>query len=158
MSLLALEGLLVDRLREVFDESVSVLTANDLAGVTAQSQHVPAVYVLYDGSSQEQASDKAPAIPTEQPMIQRWTIFVATRNVKQRMGSAEDSRSEASGYLDTVISALLGWLPGPQYRRLRMASSQRPTYGPGNIAYFPLTFTTRLVLKGEPINQRGFNS
>lgn len=146
--MLDLEPLLIARLTGTMPEDVKVLTANDLVGVREQSQHAPAVHVLYESTRAQPANDKAPSLPTQQAVEQTWAVVAVIRNSASQL-SAKDARSNASVLTGQIICALLGWRPGNAYSRLRLTTAPRPDYGPGGVVYFPLLFTTRFVLSGD---------
>ena len=136
-ALLALEPLIVARLKEKLPADIQVLTAPDLAGPEGKGRHVPAVYVVYGGYR----------VPSDQQsfttIVESWLTWCAVRNVHQiRQGA--DARSLASEMQDGVRLALSRWRPAG-YKPLSLASAPRPYWAAGT-AYFPLAWDAPFTL------------
>lgn len=140
------EPQLVARLQAKLDASITVLSARDLVGVKETLQVAPAVQV-YGGDY----TPMEPA-PTGQSCIvtQTWLCVAVVRNsTDQKTGAA--ARQNAGGICDAVLTALLGWpLTAPASERLRLSPAPAPAWTPGGFGYYPLAFTRRFAVIGDP--------
>lgn len=148
MSLLALEPLLVARLRDQVPQvGGAVLSAADLATVQEQAQPAPAVHVLYEGFRVIETQLDGARMRVEE----RWSTWVVVRNVAQ-LDQAGAQRADAAPIVAAVVTALSGWKPpgdAPRFiRALRLEPGGRAMYSQG-FAYFPLLWSTELTLRGS---------
>lgn len=144
--LLALEPLLIERLgASVQVPRLKVLGAADLEGVEEQSQHTPALHVLYRGY--RPTTEKGNGVI--QQIEQTWLVVVVVRNVRDAHSGA-GVRAAAGPIMHAVCAALLGWpRQHADFSPLRLASAPAAWFGKG-VGYFPLAFTTNLHARGEP--------
>lgn len=151
---LALEQPLLDRLLEKvrFDDRPVDTIAVRQVKVDAANEpvlRVPALLVSYDGyRSMESSAAKA-------TIRQIWSITSVIANLRDtaRLGGRED----ASFLIDQVIEAILGWVPpindGRAWKSFQLADPvYRVGYGARN-SYFPLSFTTERVVKGDRLQR-----
>lgn len=143
--MLSIEPLIVTRLEErltTLTPQPKVLTAPDLAGIAEEQQVTPAVHVVYGGM--RIAQDQAEGAIVE--LEQTWFTIVTVRNVRDvRSGSA--NRVDAGPILGAVFTALTGWRPAQNTRRLHPANAPRPGYSKG-YGYYPLAWTLRMQIRG----------
>lgn len=145
MAWLDLETRLIERLRGKLAAKIHVLAVRDLAGVVESQQQVPAVWVTY--SSYTPADEHANG--AVQNVELTWTVVVAVRNSRSSKASVA-SQGEAGPIMDAVLAALLGWRPGAPYSALRLTSPvARAEWNRDGFGYHPLSFTTRLAVRGE---------
>lgn len=97
---LAVEPLLIARLRAVLPQEVYVLAAADLAQVAAGHQPTPAVHVLYGGYRVADSRTGAMAV-----IEQRWITVVVARNLRDIEGG-HDARQDAGPLAAQVMDAL----------------------------------------------------
>ncbi|MDH5786402.1 MAG: DUF1834 family protein [Chromatiales bacterium] len=138
------EQLIVARLEQMLAKltpTPSVLTAPDLAGVTEAQQNAPAVYVIYGGLNISQ--DEADGTIVEIQLT--WHTVVVTRNVRS-LKSGDGVRADAGPILNAVFTALTGWKPGADIRRLKPVNPPRPGYIKG-YGYFPLSWSQRMQMR-----------
>jgi hypothetical protein len=138
MNLLALEPLLVARLKAELPSTIKVLTLPDIKAATDGTRPVPAVDVIYGGYTVEE--DKGGMIK----LTLKWLTMVAVRNLKEvREGAG--ARDEAGPLTDTVFEALHRWKPPLEgYGTLRLANPIPPIYVLGTL-HFPLVWTVTLT-------------
>lgn len=140
---LALEQILIDRLREVLPPNVHVLSAADLAAATEATQPTPAVHVLY---RTYRRGNPKPAGRVE--TVQDWLTVVAVRNLRS-LGNGEQARDEAGPLLAQVIDALDRYQPGAGYGSLALADAPPAGYRAGH-GYFPLGWRVSMKLTARP--------
>lgn len=147
-SYLAAEALIVarlqERVRDVYEPRLHVLTAASVQATREGEQPTPAVQVVYYGDSRVQAQAQG----ARSQVQQTWLAVVCVRNVAEvrRGGPAR----EDAGLLGVhVCRALMGWAPGDGagYSRLEQVQSPyRATYTAGRL-YLPLAFTLGFELR-----------
>ncbi|MCK9988677.1 MAG: hypothetical protein AzoDbin1_05149 [Azoarcus sp.] len=131
---LALEPLLVARLRAALPPEVSVLTATDLATVAEGTQPVPAVHVLYRGYVPARPGEAA---ATWESLDQYWLTVVAVSNASNVI-AGDAARAAAGPLMGAVIAALGGYVPDlPGFKSLRLTDAPEAGYRSG-FGYFPL--------------------
>ncbi|MEZ7896019.1 MAG: hypothetical protein QMB75_09065 [Thauera sp.] len=145
---MALEPLLLDRLRAALPAHVHVLAARDLAGLTEGTQLTPAVHVLY----RDYRPGRAPASGWEE-LDQLWLTVIAVRNVST-LSTNEAVRADAGPLMGAVIGALGGWRPDLRgYKPLSLDGAPAAGYRAG-FGYFPLGWRApmrvRAACTGEP--------
>lgn len=145
MNIAAIEAALIARLKVTVPDARAVYSADDLAGVEAQSQTTPALHVMFgklaviDGATDGSAAQ----------IVQTWYVVAVTRNAVVGVGKAAARARQNSGALaDAVAAALMGWRPpvsgcGP----LRLTNPPAPVFE-GGYGYFPLAFNVEVVTKG----------
>jgi len=131
---LALEPLLVARLRAALPASVAVLTAADLGAVAEGTQPTPAVHVLYRGYAPARAGETA---AMWEALDQYWLTVVAVRNASSVV-TGDAARADAGPLMAAVIAALGGYVPDLYgFKSLRLAEAPEAGYRAG-FGYFPL--------------------
>lgn len=145
MNYLALEPLIIDRLKTEVPTLRAVLSADALADLAEGVQTTPAAYVLYDGDDVPSADGKRAGDGARQLVSQRWLVVLAVRNAR----GGSDAREDAGPLLTQILAALAGYHPQPAppsqvYRPLKRAQAPRPGYHAG-YGYFPLLFTTEVL-------------
>ncbi len=139
---LALEGLIVARLKSALPSTVRVLSAADMAGITESSQPTPAVHVLYRGYRVRDSEVLAFA-----SIEQTWLTVIAVRNVTD-LTSGTDARQSAGPLAADVIDALyqyrFGELSGA--RPLRITQAPEAGYRAGYF-YLPLGWICPITFK-----------
>jgi len=138
------EAALIAHIGDTVGSLKKVLGAADLAGVQERQQVTPAVHVIYQGDDVPTGQHDRGYFGSPQVVHQRWLVAVAVRNVRGiREGTA--MREEAGPILAQVITALEAWQPPAPWRPMKRAPSPPPWYSNG-FGYFPLLFTTEVVL------------
>lgn len=141
MGPLDLESALIDQLKAVLPEAVSVRRMRDLANVESTLIPAPAVYVIYAGGAVlESRKVDAAAARVEN----RWVIAAVVRS----MASAAESSAIAAlaPIAQDILTALMGWQPPGAAKPLSLAGLPVPGYGNGYL-WLPLEFATELVLR-----------
>lgn len=140
------EPQLIARLQAKLDASISVLSARDLVGVKELAQAAPAVQV-YGGDYRLLQTAHSGQAAT---VAQTWMCVVVVRNsATQQSGSG--ARADAGAICDAVLGALLGWpLTATPDQRLALADAPAPMWTPGGFGYYPLAFTRRMGIVGNP--------
>lgn len=133
---LALEPLIVDRLKARCPAARAVLSVDDLADVAERSQTAPALHVVYGGFRVSGGADSARSAVTEQ----RWLVVVVTRCSAQRGAAPAETRARSGVLAREALAALMGWRPVPGMRPLALATPPNPIFSKG-MAYIPLAFT-----------------
>lgn len=145
MNFLALEPLLIVRLRSRIPAARAVLSAADLADVRQATQVTPALHVLYGGYRPVEAAGRGAVVR----LVQTWYVVAVVRNVAQG-DAAQRVREDACALLDPVLAALIGWAPehgGAHIGPLQLVAAPAPLIEAG-YGYFPLAFTAELHLQG----------
>jgi hypothetical protein len=140
MNLLALEGLIVERLRARLPADILVLAAASVdEAITAGSSHPSAaVYVFYAGGNvSESSANGRTAIIT-----QEWSVLVVARNMQEQRSGAI-ARASAGALADQVLDALMGWRPEGA-GALALSALPDPGYITG-YQWVPLQFSTTLM-------------
>lgn len=140
---LALEQILVERLRAALPPHVYVLSAADLAAVSEATQSTPAVHVLYRGYRR---GEPKPAMRVE--VVQDWLTVVAVRNVRN-VASGTQVRDAAGPLLTQVVDALDRYQPGAGFGSLTLADAPAAGYSAGH-GYFPLGWRVSVKLTARP--------
>lgn len=142
---LALEPLIVARLKSVLPADVHVLSAADLAGVAESAQPTPAVHVLYRGYRVRDAD-----VPAFASIEQTWLTVIAARNLTD-LASGSDARQAAGPLAADVIDALyqhrFSELSGA--RPLRITQAPEAGYRAGYF-YLPLGWICPITFKPAP--------
>lgn len=140
---LALEPLLIARLKAEVPGFRDVLCAADLASIQESSQSTPAAHVVLD-------SDGFPDTESGKKMTrieQVWVVMVTVRNVRDTLGGA-DTRKDAGPLIKAVHKALSGWHPSPEDKPLVRV---KPPYKSGfnaGFGYFPMAFRFTFYAEG----------
>lgn len=140
---LALEPLLIARLKEQVTGFRDVLGMADLAAMQEASQITPAAHVIYQGDTFP-AKDGGGKHSTL--VEQTWLVVVAVRNVRDTIGGAA-ARVEAGELITQTLKALSNWRPEPELRPLVLVNPPKPGFNAG-FAYFPLAFKFVFYAKG----------
>lgn len=141
---LALEGLLIERLKSAVPEFRGVLGMADLAAMQESSQVTPSAHVIYQGDTVPSGNSAGQG--SAQVVVQTWLVVVAVRSARDTRGGS-GAREEAGALMTRVIQALSGWMPGPEFRPMQRVNAPRPGFNAG-FGYFPLAFETRFVTNG----------
>lgn len=140
---LALEQILIERLRALLPAHVHVLSAADLAAVTEATQSTPAVHVLY--------RNYRPGTPKPAGRVettQDWLTVVAVRNLRS-LASGDQVRDAAGPLLAQVVDALDRYQPGAGFGSLALADAPPAGYSAGH-GYFPLGWRVSVKLTARP--------
>lgn len=140
---LAMEQILIDRLRAVLPAQVHVLSAADLATVTESAQLTPAVHVLYRGYRRGKPT---PSMWVE--ISQQWMTVVAVRNVRD-VATGSAARLEAGPLITQVIAALDRYQPGGECQSLHLDDAPSAGYRAG-YGYFPLGWRVDMKIRALP--------
>lgn len=135
---LALEPLLIARLRAEVTGVKAVQGAADLASVSAKQQVTPAVYVIYLGDN------VGPNAGAAHVVSQTWAV-VPTVYYADANGTGEGARRLAGPLIGQCIAALAGWTPRIDIKPLARVQSSTPAEYADNFGYFPLLFVGSFV-------------
>ena len=135
---LALEPLLIERIRAEVTGLKVVQGVADLASVAAKQQVTPAVYVVYLGDLIGQAAGNA------QPVDQIWAV-VPTVYYADPNSTGEGARRIAGPLIGRTIAALANWKPRLDMKPLRRLQSNTPAEYADNYGYFPLLFVSGFI-------------
>lgn len=135
---LALEPLLVERIRAEVSGLKTVQGVADLASLSPRQQVTPAVYVIYLGDAVGQSAGNA------QPVDQIWAV-VPTVYYADAAGTGEGARRIAGPLIGRVLAALTNWTPRIDMKPLRRVQSNTPAEYADNYGYFPLLFSTGFI-------------
>ena len=138
---LALEPLLIARLKAEVADFRAVLGMADLASMQEAGQTTPAAHVIYQGDTLPGGDSRA-GQGAVQMVVQTWLVVVAVRNVRDTVGGGA-AREEAGLLITLTLKALSGWA-APGYRPLVRVNAPRPGFNAG-YAYFPLAFEARMI-------------
>ncbi|MDP2783300.1 MAG: hypothetical protein Q8O38_01710 [Sulfurimicrobium sp.] len=141
---LALEPLLIERLKSAVPEFRDVIGMADLAAMQESSQVTPAAHVIYQGDTLPSGNSAGQG--STQMVVQTWWVVVAVRSARDTRGGS-GAREEAGTLLGGVIQALSGWNPGNGFQPLQRVNTIKPGFNAG-FGYFPLAFETRFVTNG----------
>jgi len=144
---LALEPLLIDRLKSAVPEFRAVPGMADLAAMQESGQPTPAAHVIYQGDTLPSGNNAGQG--SAQMVAQTWMVVVAVRTARDTRGGS-DAREEAGPLITGVIRALSGWMPGPGFIPMRRVNAPKPGFNAG-FGYFPLAFETRFVTNGATL-------
>lgn len=139
---LALEPLIIERLKASCPTARAVLSADDLADVTERSQTAPALHVVYGGYRVVQTTGEGCTALTEQ----RWVVVVVSRCSTQRDSSPAEARARAGALVGEAFSALMGWRPAPDVQVLVPVTPPAPMFRNGMV-YLPLAFTAQVTVR-----------
>lgn len=145
MSFLALESLLIERLRSAMPD-VRVFGAEDLQGVEERGQVTPALHVIFNGYRVTGNSPTGVRAEVEQS----WLVVVVVRHDGSADQAAEAVKQRAAPYVDGVLGALMGYrISGvtPAPLPLKLDSAPKPIYRKP-FYYLPLAITTQVVVSG----------
>lgn len=141
---LALEALLIERIKSAVPEFRDVFGMADLAAMQESSQVTPAAHVIYQGDAIPSGSNTSQKLTLVE---QTWLVVVTVRSARDtRAGSG--AREEAGGLISRVIEALSNWQPAPEFRPLVRVNAPRPGFNAG-FGYFPLAFKFVFYAKGS---------
>lgn len=138
---LALEPLIIARLREVLPPHVHVLSAADLGKVTEATQPTPAVHVLFVRPRPTEAEQ-----PGFLTFEQTWLTVVAVRNLTDTT-TGEAARQEA-GLLATQVIGGLHRYKFPIARPLTAAPPPNAGFSAGHF-YLPLAWTASISFRSD---------
>jgi hypothetical protein len=141
---LALEDLLVARLRSEMPELKAVLTAEDLAGVRGATQFDAAAHVVYLGDDVTTASGSGAA----QPVAQQWMVVLVVKFAGTPT-TGKGLRKKAGPLIAKLLQTVCGWQPQPApLTALRRINAPKVGYDNG-FAYYPFAFKTTHVTLGK---------
>lgn len=135
---LALEPLIIDRLRDEIRCIDNIFSGADLASVKGCSQIVPALHVLYMGDRIPGGEGSSACDGADQVLTQLWAVVVAVNNVTGILDGSE-ARQEAGPLISQVLETLQGWKPAQGFRALKRTTGPGPNYVEG-FFYMPLVF------------------
>lgn len=143
VNLLALEPLLVARLREQITPTAAVIrTAEDSEAILAGGARAPSVYVIYAGGQPVEALDPR-SKPRPVRVSQHWLIVAAARNVASPGGDA--GRADAGTLAGAALTALLDWRPEGALRPLSLIAMPDPGLVAG-AQLCPFVLSTEILL------------
>lgn len=135
---LALEPLLVARLRAEVSGVKTVQGVADLASLSSKQQVTPAIYVVYLGDIVGTTAGNA------QPCDQIWAV-VPTVYYADASNTGEGARRTAGPLITRTLAALSNWRPRQDMKPLRRVQSNAPAEYDDGYGYFPLLFTSGFV-------------
>ena len=138
---LALEPLLIARIKAAVPGFRAVLGMADLASMQEAGQTTPAAHVIYQGDAYPPGAGSSTRL-----VEQTWLVVVAVRNVRDTVGGSA-AREEAGVLISQVLTALSGWRCAPEEKPLTLVTPPRPGFNAG-YAYFPLAFKFSFFAKG----------
>jgi len=144
---LGCEALIIERLKNKASGVKAVLSAADLADVAEKQQTTPALHVISGGWKPTAVKPGSGGMLSAE-FEQIWLVVVAVRNVRSAK-TGTDARAEAGPILAATLKALLGWRPSNEFQPFKPAPAPKPGFSAG-YGYFPLAFTTKTVVAGEP--------
>jgi hypothetical protein len=144
---LALEDLLVARVKAEMPELKAVLTAVDLAGVQAQRQLEPAAHVIYLGDEVGQGASAQGGSGLAQVTSQQWMVVLVIK-FAGTVTSGKGNRAKAGPLIAKLLKALCGWQPVAPLTALKRINAPKVGYDNG-YAYYPFAFKTSHVLIGK---------
>ena len=115
-----------------------VASRDALATVAEEMQHCPAVYVVYDGFTVQDADEQRALL------AHRFLTILAIANAKQGRDAAPRNQS-AGALLPDIIAALHGFTPPECAGGLIPVTAPRPYYSEAKFAYFPLAWQTPVI-------------
>lgn len=136
---LAIEPLLVERLKSGLDPEVYVASVEDVVSLEESALADLNVLLLYGGERLGSSAGSGSAGIE----YQRWIVAVAVRLAVQSDGGAA-RRAEAGPILSTVRRLLSGWEPGPDFGEFTKIAPPAPYYSP-SFGYFPVSYETLIV-------------
>ncbi|MBF0424330.1 MAG: hypothetical protein HQL66_00715 [Magnetococcales bacterium] len=139
--LLALEALLIDRIRTLLPTMQHVMGAKDLGGVKEETVPAPAILIVFQGARIEDTAESAVSIR------QTWALYVVAAGVKDLRGGS-DKRQTAGPIIQALIAGLHYWMPGQGYAPLRLEAIHAPYYTESGKGFFPIVFTTSIAVIG----------
>jgi hypothetical protein len=140
MSLLALEPVLVERLRTECP-GVHIGRIREVTDLRRERIPTPALMVGYRSGSVPHALPNGLDAQVEQ----RWLVVAVVRNVADDSDAA--AREALSPVVDAALAALMGWQPGGVLAApLRISGLPEAGYGSGYL-WLPMEFSARSVLK-----------
>lgn len=138
---MALEPLLVARLREQLPTNVMVFTASELAKIEAKAQYTPAVHVVNTGHDVSEANNLV-------EITEKWLTVIAVRHAGDTVGG-QGARASAGPIMSAVWDALHGWKPGTDYKAMRPDSPPGGGFD-GGFGYYPLAWSARMTKIPNP--------
>lgn len=145
---LALEALILERLRTLCPTARAVLPVEALADVEERSQVAPALHVVFGGFRVASATDNGRSAVTEQ----RWLVVAVSRCSAQRSAAPADSRARSGVLVREALAAMMGWRPAPGMRPLKLASPPNPIFKNG-MSYIPLAFTADVPVHAPKLEE-----
>jgi hypothetical protein len=127
-----------------------VASRDVLATVAEEMQHCPAVYVVYDGFTVQDADEQRALL------AHRFLTILAIANATQ--GRDATPRNQSAGVLlPDIVAALHGYVPPECSGGLIPVSAPRPYYSEAKFAYFPLAWQTTVIhsTRQGPVMFRG---
>lgn len=139
---MALEPRLLQLLEEAVQNvapAVKVLTAADMQGVMEQSQHTPALHLVYAGFRVAETSRSAARL------VHTWWVVAVTKNVaRQRTGKA--ARADAGPLLAAAVAALMGQQVDGATKPLALMNGPKPHYSAG-FQYLAAAFEAETIFR-----------
>jgi hypothetical protein len=143
MNFMAIEPLIIERLRVAVPELRAVYTAREADAVLTRREVSPAAHVIYGGFQIAEVMHAGLAARLNQV----WLIVITATSAKG--GSTGAGPREIAGPLMiAVMQALLGWKPGTGFGRLLLTGSPQARHLEG-FSYFPLTFTSQVIVQAQ---------
>lgn len=141
---LALEPLLIERLKSAVPEFREVIGMADMAGIHEASQNAPLAQVLYRGDTLPSGNSAGQG--STQMVVQTWWVVVVVFSARNTLSGA-GVREDAGTLISSVLEALSGWPPGQVFMPMQRVNAPSPEFNAG-FGYFPLAFETRFVTNG----------
>lgn len=145
---LALEPLIIARLKAALPPHVHVLAAAELADMQWAHQPTPAVHVMYGGYSVERND-----VPAFVVITQTWLTVIVTRNLRD-MAGGHDARQDAGALAAPVFDALHQWRAAGEDGKpagaapLKLVNAPRADFDDGHF-YLPLAWQTTINLGAD---------
>jgi hypothetical protein len=142
MDFMALEPLLVARLRAEVPDLKDVFTAREADAALSRRELSPVAHVVYGGFQIAEVLHGGLAAR----LAQTWLIVISATSAKgQRTGAGP--REIAGPVMARVMEVLLGWKPSRDFGRLLLSASPQARHVDG-FSYFPMTFSAQVIVHG----------
>lgn len=123
-----------------------VYDSTGLDDMQNRSQMAASVFVAYNGLAQIAPMPGDPSRLTAQQLFMVWTCARSAKGHDSRLGVREAS----DPILVAVLEALCGWRPVKGKQPLVLSDTPAPAYDENGFGYFPLAFTIKQEIRGNP--------
>lgn len=138
---LALEDLIITRIRTGMPELVACGSYLTLTTLQHALLHFPSAWVGYGGYQIEGSPLANGAV---QQIRQIWNVTLVVRSAADP-GDGSEIRNSAGPLLAKILQLLMGWKPHDKVRSLELVPAPDPDYGDG-VGMFHLSFATSISL------------
>lgn len=141
--LAAIEAELVTRLSNTLPDSVRILAADDLAGLTEERLPTPSVHVIYQGHKvlENRPDGRAARI------LETWLVVAVVSAT--RRGDRHIAGEKASQLFDQITPTLMGWRPPSANAALKLTTPPAPAKT-NHCLYWPAAFEIETTLTATP--------